>query len=59
MSEHEPCLFNEEGEPIQGLKRCKHCGLSETYWGRWPKCESKSQAKRIEIQAAGGEAEKT
>jgi len=51
---HEPLMFDTENEPITGLKRCKHCGLSETHWWRWPVCESRSMAKRIEIQAAPG-----
>ena len=53
MSTHEPLLFNDDNEPIGGLKRCKNCGLSETYWERWPVCESKSQAKRIAARMAG------
>lgn len=47
---HEP-LMELGGKSILGLKRCKNCGLSETYWERWPECESKSAAKRKEIQA--------
>lgn len=35
---HEPVLFDEDSNPIRGLKRCKHCGLSEIYWNRWPQC---------------------
>lgn len=51
--EHRPLMFNAEGEEIRGLKCCMFCGLSETYWDRWPACESRSQAKRLEIQAGG------
>ena len=36
--QHEP-LLKIDDRPIIGLKRCKHCGLSETYWERWPECE--------------------
>lgn len=47
--EHEP-LLELDGKPIGGLKRCKNCGLCETYWQRFPVCESKSMAMRIAKQ---------
>jgi len=28
---HEP-LLERDGKPIKGSKRCKHCGLNESYW---------------------------
>ena len=28
---HEP-LLELDGKPIKGSKRCKHCGLNESYW---------------------------
>ena len=34
---HQP-LLELEGKIIRGLKRCKFCGLSETYWKRFPDC---------------------
>jgi hypothetical protein len=40
---HEP-LLELDGKKINGLKRCKWCGLSETYWERWPSC---SEVPRI------------
>jgi hypothetical protein len=32
--------YDIHGNPIKGLKRCLYCGLSETYWGRFPVCEN-------------------
>jgi hypothetical protein len=34
---HVPML-EWEGKPVNGLKRCSECGISETYWERWPTC---------------------
>ena len=48
---HTPLLKREDGSEIKGLKCCSACGLSETYWERFPVCESKSQAKRLAAQA--------
>lgn len=25
---------------VRGLKRCVNCGLSETYWSKWPTCDN-------------------
>jgi hypothetical protein len=36
---HTPFAHREDGSPITGLKRCANCGLSETYWERWPDCK--------------------
>lgn len=33
---HLPLLYNDAGELITGLLRCSRCGLSETYWDRFP-----------------------
>ncbi len=35
---HVPLLHRADGTLINGLKRCADCGLSETYWQRWPVC---------------------
>jgi len=43
-------LLQLDGKEIKGIKRCSVCGLSETYWKRFPVCESKSQAKKINVQ---------
>lgn len=40
-SKHVP-LLKYEGRTIRGLKRCKDCGLSETYWQRWPDCDTRA-----------------
>lgn len=48
-AKHEPLLFNDDNEPIHGLKRCKNCGLCETYWIRWPKCESDIKADMFAV----------
>jgi len=32
------------GRPINGLKRCQSCGLSETYWNRFPSCTPEAVA---------------
>lgn len=37
---HVPLLVMD-GVAIQGIKRCQDCGLSETYWARWPQCDTK------------------
>jgi hypothetical protein len=39
MSQHNPLLRRDDGTEIKGLKRCITCGLSETYWERFPVCE--------------------
>lgn len=36
--QHKP-LLELGGKQILGLKRCANCGLSETYWERFPFCE--------------------
>ena len=38
---HAPLLYRDNGSPILGLKRCVKCGLSETYWQRFPSCTLK------------------
>ena len=35
---HITLLTRDDGTPITGLKRCRVCFLSETYWQRW-ECE--------------------
>lgn len=31
-------LLELNGKPIKGIKCCKTCGLSQTYWERFPNC---------------------
>ena len=35
--QHKPML-EMNGKPIRGTKRCKYCGLNESYWPRFPDC---------------------
>jgi hypothetical protein len=37
-SAHQPLMYRDDGTEILGLKRCSACGLSETYWKRFPEC---------------------
>jgi hypothetical protein len=34
-------VYDINGDPIKGLKMCTYCGLSETYWDRFPVCENR------------------
>lgn len=37
VEEHKP-MTHLDGRRIEGLLRCENCGLSQTYWERWPSC---------------------
>lgn len=38
VQRHVP-LLEVDGRKIEGLKRCAECGLSETYWKKFPSCD--------------------
>jgi len=38
-------MSSRDGIPILGLKRCSLCGLSETYWKKWPSCPRRKRER--------------
>lgn len=48
LAKHEPLNQRSDGTPILGLKRCAACGISETYWQRWPVCYRAENNKQKE-----------